>query len=133
MAGSFGSDPIPGLAQLKPETTYLRILSGPKANQFFSLNRLRSVIGRSHPPNFIADIDLSGCEQIAPPTISRQHAVIQWGNNKLQIIDLASRNGTFVNGEQLLPLSAGEPSAPVALTAGSKIKLGNLELEIVAS
>ena len=129
----FGSDPIPGLAHLKPETTYLVVLNGPKANQSFSLNRLRSLIGRSHPPHIIVDIDLSGYEVSLPSTISRHHAVIQWANNKLQIIDLASRNGTFVNGQQLIPPSADRPSDPVVLTIGSKIQLGNLELEISTS
>ncbi|MBD2181918.1 FHA domain-containing protein [Planktothrix sp. FACHB-1355] len=133
MVVGFGFDPIPGLTQLKPEVTYLLVLNGPKANQYFSLNRLRSLIGRSHPPHIIVDIDLSGYEPSLPTTISRHHAVIQWANNKLQIIDLASRNGTFVNGQQLTPPSADRPSDPVVLTVGSKIKLGNLEFAIVVA
>ena len=97
MAGEFGCEPILGIAQLKPETTYLLVLNGSKPNDSFSLNRLRSLIGRSHPPLIIVDIDLSTYELSVPATISRHHAVIQWANNKLQIIDLNSRNGTFVN------------------------------------
>ncbi|MDF5714941.1 MAG: FHA domain-containing protein [Rhizonema sp. NSF051] len=133
MAGEFGCDPIPGIAQLKPETTYLLVLNGSKPNDSFSLNRLRSLIGRSHPPHITVDIDLSTYELSFPATISRHHAVIQWANNKLQIIDLNSRNGTFVNGQQLTPLSANQPLAPVVLTMGSKIRLGDLELAIVVA
>ena len=133
MAGGFGYDPIPGLAQLNPETTYLFILNGPKANESFSLNRLRSLIGRSHLPHITVDIDLSTYELTIPATISRYHAVIQWANNKLQIIDLHSRNGTFVNGLQLIPQSDNQPSVPVVLTVGSKIRLGDLELAIVVT
>lgn len=133
MVGGFGCDPIPGLAQLKPETTYLLVLNGPKANESFSLHRMRSLLGRNHPPHFTVDIDLSTYELSFPATISRHHAVIQWANNKLQIIDLASRNGTFVNGQQLTPQSANQPSAPVVLTVGSTIRLGDLEFAIVVS
>lgn len=130
MAIGFGCDPIPGLGQLKPETTYLRVLNGAKANQSFSLNRLRSLIGRNYLPHLEVDIDLSDYELSSPPSISRHHAVIQWVNNKLQIIDLGSRNGTFVNGQQLIPHSANQPSAPVQLDINSQIKLGNLEFAI---
>ncbi len=133
MAGDFGCDPIPGIAQLKPETTYLLVLNGSKPNNSFSLNRLRSLIGRSHSPHITVDIDLSTYELSVPATISRHHAVIQWANNKLHIIDLNSRNGTFVNGQQLTPLSANQPSAPFVLTMGSKMRLGDLELAIVVS
>lgn len=133
MANSFGSAPIPGSAQLQPQTTYLVLLNGPKANNFFLLNRMRSLLGRSHPPYMTVDIDLTGCELNHPPTISRHHAVIQWANQKLQIMDLASRNGTFVNGRQLVPPRDNGPSEPVALRAGSKIQLGALELAIVVA
>ncbi|MDF5720356.1 MAG: FHA domain-containing protein [Rhizonema sp. PD37] len=133
MAGDFDYDPIPGIAQLKPETTYLLVLNGSKQNNSFSLNRLRSLIGRSHSPYITVDIDLSNYELSVPATISRHHAVIKWANNKLQIIDLNSRNGTFVNGQQLTPQSVNQPSAPVVLKVGSKIRLGDLELTIVVA
>lgn len=130
MTGGIGCDPIPGLAQLTPDTAYLVILNGSKANDTFSLNRLRSLIGRNHPPHITVDIDLSAYEQGMVLTISRHHAIIQWVNQKLQIVDLASRNGTFVNGQQLTPVSANQLSTPVLLTVGSKIRLGGLEFEI---
>lgn len=130
MVSGFGCDPIPGLAQLTPDTTYLRVLNGPKANDTFPLARLRSLIGRSHPPHITVDIDLSAYEPRPLPTVSRHHAIIQWVNQKLQIVDLASRNGTFVNGQQLTPQSANQPSTPVLLAVGSKIRLGDLEFEI---
>lgn len=133
MAIDFGCDPIPGIAQLTPETAFLVVINGAKVNHSFPLNRLRSLIGRNHPPHIIVDIDLSDFESGKTPTISRHHAIIQWVNQKLQIADLASRNGTFVNGERLLPKSNHEPSDPVLLTIGSQIKLGDLELAIAKS
>ena len=130
MTVGFGRDPIPGLAQIAPDTTYLVALNGVKAANNFRLERLRSLIGRSNPPHIIADLDLSGYEIGAIPTVSRNHAIIQWVNQRLQIIDLASRNGTFVNGQQLISKSANQPSNPVFLTVGSKIRLSNLEFEV---
>ena len=130
MTVGFGRDPIPGLTQIAPDTSYLVALNGVKAANKFRLERLRSLIGRSNPPHIIADLDLSGYEIGAIPTVSRNHAIIQWVNQRLQIIDLASRNGTFVNGQQLISKSANQPSNPVFLTVGSKIRLGNLEFEV---
>ena len=130
MFSGLGCDPIPGLNQLTPDTAYLVVRNGPKAQHTFGLNRLRMLIGRNHPPHIIVDIDLTDYEQNSIITVSRHHAIIQWVNQKLQIIDLASCNGTFVNGQQLISQEVNQPSDPVLLTVGSKIKLGNLELEI---
>ncbi|KAF3889442.1 MULTISPECIES: FHA domain-containing protein [Nostocales] len=130
MFAGLGCDPIPGLSQLTPDTAYLVVRNGPKAQSSFPLNRLRSLIGRNHPPHIVVDIDLSGYEPDQIMTISRHHAIVQWVNQKLQIVDLASRNGTFVNGLQLLSQEANQPSAPALLTVGSKIRLGDLEFEV---
>ena len=62
--------------------------------------------------------------------VSRRHAELQWVNGELQIIDLGSRNGTFVDGQRLIG-DPGQPSPPITLKLGSKIKLGDLELEII--
>lgn len=35
---------------------------------------------------------------IEDPTVSKRHATIRWANNQARVEDLASRNGTFVNG-----------------------------------
>ena len=44
MTVGFGCDPIPGLAQIAPDTTYLVVLNGVKAANNFRLERLRSLI-----------------------------------------------------------------------------------------
>ncbi|MBD2773080.1 FHA domain-containing protein [Iningainema tapete] len=81
--GCFGCDQIPGIAQFKPETTYLLVLNGSLGNDSFSLNRLRSLIGRSHSPHITVDIDLSTNELSVSATISRHHTVIQWANKRI--------------------------------------------------
>jgi len=127
----FGLDPVPGLARLTPNTATLLVLNGPKANQRFPLGQPRMVLGRNDPPQVTVDLDLSECELGEPPMISRRHAILQWVNGELQLIDLASRNGTLVNGQRLVPPAPNQPSVPVALNLGSKVTLGNLELEVI--
>ena len=60
------------------------------------------VLGR-HPH---ADVDLDN------PFVSRKHAIIEYSDSGYTIIDLGSKNGTFVNGARLgdepRPLKGGE-------------------------
>ena len=122
------------------DTAQLKLLNVPGLERQFPLNRVKTVIGRNDPANDIkVDIDLSDCESNSP-TVSRPHAEISWVEGKLQIVDLGSRHGTFVNGEKLSPLDpkklppfdpADQPSSPVSLKPGSKVKLGNLEFEVI--
>ncbi len=65
------------------------------------------------------------CELVVPhPTVSRRHAKLSLAGEALQVEDLGSTNGTAVNG---VVLKAG---APMALQAGSKLRLGDVELLI---
>jgi len=59
---------------------------------------------------------------VAHPTVSRRHARLSLAGEALQIEDLGSTNGTAVNGAQL------RPGAPLALHAGNKLRLGDVEL-----
>src|SRR5438067_1280558 len=55
------------------------------------------------------------------PLVSRQHAMIRCHNAyQFQIIDLGSRNGTFVNGQRVV--------MPVTLENGSRIRVANNEI-----
>ncbi len=57
----------------------------------------------------------------ANPHVSRQHAVIRCHNAfQFQIMDLGSRNGTFVNGRRVI--------TPTILTHGAVIRITNNEL-----
>ena len=59
---------------------------------------------------------------VAHATVSRRHARLSLAGEALQVEDLGSTNGTAVDGK---PLRAGEP---VALQAGSKLRLGDVDL-----
>ncbi|TAD96682.1 MAG: FHA domain-containing protein [Oscillatoriales cyanobacterium] len=131
MSSGFGSDPI-YQGRLTPDNAKLLVRNSSSANQKFPLNQIRAIIGRSDAPMSIADIDLTECKIDNKSAISRHHAVIEWVEGKLQIIDLDSTNGTFVNGKKLLTTAPRQPSSPEILKTGDIIKLGNIELEVIA-
>jgi len=73
---------------------------GSPAQEHMLENRAAFTIGRSN-----SDLTLSD------PSCSRSHAVIlQLGEAKIQIRDLQSRNGTFLNGKRISesPISEGD-------------------------
>jgi serine phosphatase RsbU (regulator of sigma subunit) len=70
------------------------------------LHSLPVVIGRNPP----ADLILEGT------TVSRRHCRLELLDGKLQVGDLASTNGTFVNGERI--------SEPVPLDDGASLGIG---------
>ncbi|MTF40323.1 FHA domain-containing protein [Cyanobacterium aponinum] len=129
----FGGDIIRQRQKLTPDNAQLIILNGKKPQHIFALKQMRIIIGRSQPPIYCADIDLTDFDENTPSSISRRHAELKWVDEKLQIIDLNSSNGTFVEGEKLHPLDVNNPPTPVILHHGSKLKLGNLEMKIQES
>lgn len=65
------------------------------------------------------DLDLSPYGA-AEKGVSRRHAVIQRGEDTLTLVDLESTNGTYLNGQRLLP------KQPRVLRDGDEIRLGRL-------
>ncbi len=85
-------------------------LSGPRAEGQpgeWRLDKPEFIIGREPPADLV----------IALPLVSRQHARIVQTASGYTIVDLGSRNGTFVNGKPV----GGEP---LRLRAGDEIVLG---------
>ncbi len=64
-------------------------LDGPFASQPLSLTRKLTLAGREIDNDLVLDDELS----------SRRHAEIIWDNGRVQVRDLDSLNGTFVNGQ----------------------------------
>ena len=98
-------------------TYYLQIESGPNAGEQFPLVKERTVIGR-HP----------SCEVMIPESsVSRQHASITvavGGSGAITLEDMSSRNGTFVNGEQV--------RTPTLLSVGDELCIGGQQLVLGA-
>ncbi|MBF0548011.1 MAG: FHA domain-containing protein [Candidatus Riflebacteria bacterium] len=126
---------IPGFTETKsvypsPDKAVLKILTGPGNGRIFPLDKQSMIIGREKPPEGSADLDLSDCELGEIPMISRRHAEIRWAGKNLEIIDLGSLNGTWVDGKKLEPISLlCEPNYFI-LKYGTNIRFANLEAEI---
>lgn len=80
-----------------PSFAWLVIKEGPRAGQIFRLNAEGTAIGRDSQCDIILDDD----------AVSRQHAKVRVEKNsagepQFFIYDLATSNGTCVNGEQII-------------------------------
>jgi pSer/pThr/pTyr-binding forkhead associated (FHA) protein len=84
--------------------------------QTLSTVKTEVFIGRPNP-HLATDLDLTPDE-----TVSRTHARVWLENGKLWIEDLASKWGTFVNGEKI--------EGSRELLAGDRVRIGETEIEI---
>ena len=84
------------------------IISERKEPQVFELIRRITYVGRSG----ITDV------QIKDRYVSREHLLLRKSGDKLLVMDLRSKNGTFLNGNQL------RPGTEVELKEGDSIVLG---------
>ncbi len=85
----------------------LRVTPAEGEPYSFVVTEASTTVGRS------SGADLA----LADPFLSRQHARLVLQNNVLSVEDLGSRNGTFVNGEQITGLTPLEPGDEIRLSA----------------
>ncbi|XZE34348.1 FHA domain-containing protein [Pirellulaceae bacterium SH501] len=92
----------------------LKVLSGTHEGKEIPIKDEKFLIGRSE-----------SC-QLRPKSesISRKHCAFVQKEGRLLLVDLRSRNGTFVNDKQLSPDKAK------ILKSGDKIRCGQLEFEV---
>jgi hypothetical protein len=84
----------------------------------------RITLGRTDVANGPApDVDLLPYGALSKG-VSRKHAIIERANEGLLLIDLASRNSTYLNGQRLLPLQGR------VLRDGDEIRLGALPVRV---
>ena len=82
------------------------------------------IIGRRDPiSNSAPDVDLTSFAAYRMG-ISRRHAALRVADHVVELIDLGSSNGTFVNGQRL------NPHQPQVLRSGDEIGLGRMQLRI---
>lgn len=80
----------------------------------------RTVLGRNDSSGSVApDIDLTPYGALEKG-VSRTHAAIERSEDTLTLLDLGSSNGTFLNGQKLIP------DQPRVLRDGDEIRLGKL-------
>ncbi len=68
-------------------------------------------IGRAHGADLIVDA----------PLVSRVHCRLETGGDSLDVIDLSSTNGTFVNDTRI---------ERIALKPGDRLRVGRVELTV---
>lgn len=94
---------------------YLRIVQGPGSGQVLPVPNGQPVtIGRSGAASYAFD----------DPLLSRKHCAVECRGDLCRIVDLQSRNGTFVNGARV---------GAVLLRHGDRIKIGNVVFEVSPS
>ncbi len=71
------------------------------------------------------DIDLEDQENPERVWASRQHAVIEFEDNKITIEDLNSSNGTFLNRNKIYP------GQKMPLKANDMVQIGNIQLKVM--
>lgn len=83
-----------------------------------------TVLGRLDPTSQAKpDLDLTPFGALEKG-ISRIHAAIRRGEDTLTLVDLASVNGTYLNGQRLTP------DQPRVLRDGDEIRLGQLVIHV---
>jgi pSer/pThr/pTyr-binding forkhead associated (FHA) protein len=88
----------------------LRVVSGPLAGQTIDVET-EVVIGREDTDLTIDDVELS-----------RRHAVVRRHASRLQVEDLGSTNGTYVDGTRI--------EEPTILGGGAEIQIGTTKLVV---
>ena len=82
------------------------------------------IIGRGDPERDpTPDIDLSPYGALEAG-VSRNHATLIWWHGALHIVDKGSANGTYLNGQRLMP------DHPAPLSDGDRLTLANLTLSL---
>ena len=102
--------------------TRLRVLRGLRVNAEFVLNEGANYMGRRGDEPI--DIDLTDQESGDRIWSSRRHAVIYLIGGTLEVEDLHSRNGTFVNRNRLTPGSRR------AIQVNDVIQIGTIQLRV---
>lgn len=88
----------------------LWVISGARAGESVTVTS-ELVIGRKN-----ADLTIEDTE------VSRRHAAVRLEGGQLEVEDLGSSNGTFVNGSRI--------DGPVRVGGGAKIRVGRTEFEV---
>jgi len=100
-----------GDAQVPEELRFsLKVLEGTEAGKVFEVTRSRVTVGREEGEILLGD-----------PLISRKHAAFEvFGSHHIVVKDLASTNGTYLNGRLI---------AYSKLNDGDQIRVGSTLLE----
>jgi hypothetical protein len=102
----------------------LLVLRGLKRNVEYPIYDGLNFIGRADDKP--VDIDLEDQEPPDRIWCSRQHACISFENGQLEVEDLNSANGTYVNRQRIYP---GQKRG---LSVNDIVQIGNVQLKVIA-
>jgi len=91
----------------------LKIIGGKHAGREIKISVPEFIIGRGEDAHLRPASDM----------VSRKHCSIKVADGKVIVSDMGSRNGSFVNGEQL--------TQPHVAKSGDKIRIGRLQFELI--
>ena len=103
-------------ATIKPEASqrdkaYLIVLAGANVGTMFKIEQGEITLGRSGDATI----------RLQDEGVSRVHCRLEAGPTAVEVVDLSSTNGTFVNDERVNRAS---------LTSGDRLRVGRVELTI---
>jgi len=101
----------------------LYVVRGQKPKVEFPILGGLNFVGRADDKP--VDIDLEDQENPERVWASRQHAVIEFEDNKITIEDLNSSNGTFLNRNKIYP------GQKMPLKANDMVQIGNIQMKIM--
>jgi len=82
------------------------------------------ILGREGEATLEAVLDLSELNA-ANMGVSRRHAMIRRTESGFEVLDLSSRNGTWLNAERLVP------NKPYPFASGSQLRIGQMRLLVM--
>jgi predicted component of type VI protein secretion system len=91
----------------------LKVVGGKNDGREIAISVPRFIIGRGETAHLRPASDL----------VSREHTAIEVTNGNVLVVDLGSRNGTYVNGSRI--------SGSHEVAAGDAIRIGRLQFEMV--
>lgn len=101
----------------------LEVESAP--NPILIYPRAETSIGRRDPTSGLApDVDLTNYAGYRMG-VSRNHCIMRLREQKLEVYDLGSSNGTLLNGERL------QPHQPKVIRDGDELMLGKMVLKVI--
>ncbi len=112
------ADTVDGAARADSGTTMGWLTKG---DQRVPITAGENVVGRGSSATLRIGLDTAAALHGDPVGISRCHAVIVFTDEMPMLRDLASKNGTFVDGERVTTL--------VRLADGAQIRLGSFSLQ----
>jgi hypothetical protein len=116
--------PKGGRTKISTDDAVLLCLRDTGERIFVSLDK-PVILGRSDPESSqMPDVDLVGFGAKGKG-VSRFHARLEVDDNTLVLIDMDSANGTFLNGDRLIP------EQPRITRDGDELRLGKLVLRIL--